>query len=41
MVRSLAVAINIKASGGDNVELELRKDLKDRLGELRTLSERG
>src|SRR5215207_6909075 len=40
MVCSLAVFINIKASGGDNVELELRKDLKDRLVELRTLSKR-
>jgi hypothetical protein len=37
---SLAVAINIKASGGDNVEPELPKDVKDRLGELSTLSEK-
>src|SRR5215203_2691528 len=37
---SLAVFISIKASGGDNVELELSKDVKDRLEELRTLSKR-
>jgi hypothetical protein len=36
----LAVFIYIKASGGDNVELELPKDVKDTLGELRILSER-
>jgi hypothetical protein len=36
----LAVFINIKASGGENVELELPKDVKDRLGKLKTLSER-
>src|SRR5215207_126691 len=37
---SLAVAINTKASGGNNVEPKLPKDVKDRLGELRILSER-
>src|SRR5215218_6191400 len=37
---SLAVFIIIKDSGGDNVELELPKDVKNRLEELRTLSER-
>jgi len=37
---SLAVFINIKDSGGENVDLELPKDVTDRLGELRTLSER-
>lgn len=36
----LAVFIYIKASGGDYVELELPKDVKDALGELRILSER-
>jgi hypothetical protein len=37
---SLAVFINIKDSGGDNVELELPKDVQDKLAVLQALSDK-